>query len=266
MKKTVYLKTLALGTALLLTTGCANAKQRVETAVTEIASELPTEDVTEQDIDDTEQADEDIKTTDVDPEGAKKLVGEGFVENFKDYKITTKDITAQVNYGHKKMTEKRDVDIIVIHSSYHAAKDTFNTQGVINQFKRYDVAPHYLISRDGTVWQMVKENDVAWQAGKSQIPGTNRTSLNGTSIGIEVMSTKHNAPTKAQYEALTALVAGIRERHNIKYLLRHADIAPTRRDDPWGFDWVNWVSLVKATSGDGLVYFTSKVKNIDSFK
>lgn len=266
MKKTVYIKSLTLGLSMLLTTGCANAKQHVASAVAEISNEIAAEETPQQDYGDTEQTDEDVTPTGELPESAKKLVGEDFIASFKDYEIKEKDITAQVSYGHKKMEEKRDVDIIIIHSSYHAAKDTFNTQGVINQFKRYNVAPHYLISRDGTVWKMVEENDVAWQAGKSQIPGTNRTGLNNTSIGIEVMSTKHNAPTKAQYEALTALVAGIRERHHIKYLLRHADIAPTRRDDPWGFDWINWVELVKATSGDGFVYFTTKVKNIASFK
>lgn len=200
------------------------------------------------------------------PEEARALVGEDFINAPQAYELRTKDITRQTTYGHRTMEPGRKVDIIVVHSSYHAAKDTFNTQGVIGQFRHYDVAPHYLISRDGTVYKMVEEKDVAWQAGKSQIPGTQRKNLNGSSIGIEVMSTKHNGPTRAQYEALTALVAGIRQRHPIKYLLRHGDIAPARRDDPWGFNWPAFVKLVEATSGDGLVYFTTKMHNIATFK
>ncbi len=200
------------------------------------------------------------------PEEARALVSDGFADSLQAYKLRMKDITRQTTYGHRTMAPGRKVDIIVIHSSYHAAKDTFNTQGVIGQFRHYDVATHYLISRDGTVYKMVEEKDVAWQAGKSQLPGTQRTNLNTTSIGIEVMSTKHNGPTRAQYEALTALVAGIRQRHPIKYLLRHGDIAPARRDDPWGFNWPAFVKLVEATSGDGLVYFTHKMHNIATFK
>lgn len=266
MKKRILFSTILLAGAMQLTAGCNDAGSKVMPALSPVSNEAAaesTEVAANGEANIAKTADDEPEDL---PESALKLVGENFIDNYKDYALRTKDITAQVNYGHKKSEEKRDVDIIIIHSSYHAAKDTFNTQGVINQFKHYNVAPHYLISRDGTVYQMVKENDIAWQAGKSQIPGTNRTNLNGTSIGIEVMSTKHNGPTKAQYEALTALVNGIRQRHDIKYLLRHGDIAPTRRDDPWGFDWTNFVKIVKATGGGGFQYFTGKLKNIATFK
>lgn len=252
MKKRVLFSAALLVIALQLTTGCNDVRGKLQSAFgASDSAQVATAD---------EPHPEDI------PESARKLVNKNFIDDYKNYTIRLKDITDEVNYGHKTMPEERDVDIIVIHSSYHAAKDTFNTQGVINQFKRYDVAAHYLISRDGTVYQMVKEKDIAWQAGKSALPGTDRTNLNSTSIGIEVMSTKHNGPTKTQYEALTALVNSIRSRHDIKYLVRHADIAPTRRDDPWGFDWANFVRLVEGTGGGGFTYFTTKVKNIDSFK
>ena len=166
----------------------------------------------------------------------------------QDTTLKIEDITAKVPYGHRLANRTADdVDIIVIHSNYHEpsfkngvnSADTFSTKGCIAQFKYYDVAPHYMVCRDASILRMVKEKDVAWQAGKSSLPGTNRTMLNPTSIGIEVVSTKTNGPTKAQYAALLALVKDICSRYNIHYVVRHADIAPTRRDDPWGFDW-NW--------------------------
>lgn len=185
-----------------------------------------------------------------------------------DDELAIKDITAQVPYGHRKANRTaKDVDIIVIHSNYHVPsfsepRDTFSTEGCIAQFKHYDVAAHYMVCRDATILRMVKEKDVAWQAGKSSLPGTNRTMLNPTSIGIEVVSTKTNGPTEAQYKALIALVKDICSRYEIKYLVRHADIAPTRRDDPWGFDW-NWFCDQIQLYYPNIKVFRHKVKDLD---
>lgn len=157
--------------------------------------------------------------------------------------LVIRDITEEVPYGHRWAVRSRgDVDIIVMHSSFHVPHflmeaDSFDTQAVIAQFRHYKTAGHYLVERDGTVLRMVDEREVAFQAGRSRLPGTNRTNLNQSSIGIEVISSKTNGPTPAQYRALIALVKDICTRFDIHYLVRHADIANDRRDDPWGFDW-----------------------------
>lgn len=181
--------------------------------------------------------------------------------------LVIKDITDQVPYGHEVMNRNpKDIDIIVIHSNYHvptkADPDTFSTKGCIAQFRHYNVAAHYMVCRDATILRMVKEKDKAWQAGKSSLPGTNRTMLNPSSIGIEVVSTKTNGPTKEQYKALIALVKDICSRYDIKYMVRHADIAPTRRDDPWGFDW-NWFCDQILLDYPNITVFRHKVKNLD---
>lgn len=163
------------------------------------------------------------------------------------------DITSQVNYGHRRAHRTAaDVDIIVIHSNYHMPefsepRDTFSTEGCIAQFRYYNTAAHYMVCRDARILRMVKEKDVAWQAGRSRLPGTDRTMLNATSIGIEVVSTKTNGPTQAQYRALIALVRDICSRYDIHYIVRHADIAPDRRDDPWGFDWLWFADQIQQT-------------------
>lgn len=152
--------------------------------------------------------------------------------------LMPKDISKQVNFGHRVANRAaNDIDIIVIHSCHSIEADSFSTEGCINQFRKYHVAPHYLISRDGAVIKMVNESDIALHAGRSRLPGTNRTKLNDTSIGIEIINTKHSEPTYMQYRALYKLVSDICKRHPIRYVVRHSDIAPIRKDDPWCFNW-----------------------------
>lgn len=166
--------------------------------------------------------------------------------------VIIKDITAEVPYGHRTADRSAsDIDIIVLHSNYHVPSfcppaDSFSTEGCIEQFRYYDTAAHYMVCRDASVLRMVKEKDIAWQAGRSRLPGTDRTSLNATSLGIEVVSTKTNGPTQQQYRALIALVKDICARYDIHYIVRHADIAPGRRDDPWGFDWSWFADQIQA--------------------
>ena len=151
--------------------------------------------------------------------------------------IEIKDITNEVSYGHNPEA-KPNVDVIVLHSCYHAdSPDTFSIEGVIKQFIQYDVASHYLIARDGLILRLVSEDHVAWHAGKSALPTTKRTGLNATSIGIETICSKWNGPTEEQYTALAGLVNDICERYEINYIVSHEDIAPTRRSDPWCFNW-----------------------------
>lgn len=50
--------------------------------------------------------------------------------------------------------------------------------------------------------------------------------------------TSHNeSPTKQQNEAILNLVKNIKNKYVIKFVLRHSDIAPMRKTDPWNFDW-----------------------------
>ncbi len=161
--------------------------------------------------------------------------------------LAVTDITAETDYGHQT---ERTIDIIVIHSNYFVGKDSLSTQGCIAQFRKYDVAPHYLIERNGNIIKMVDEKHIAWHAGKSLLPGTERTFLNATSIGIEIINTTYLPPSEEQYESLLRLVNDIRSRRNIKYLMRHSDIAPDRKTDPWCFDWNTFCQRVRDTSGD----------------
>ena len=64
-----------------------------------------------------------------------------------------------------------------------------------------------------------------------------RTNVNDFSIGVEMINTMDGEYTSDQYDALNQLIASLKKKYSIKYILGHDDIAPGRKTDPWGIDW-----------------------------
>ena len=157
-----------------------------------------------------------------------------------------KIIDKRVNFGFRP-TQNRNIDVVIVHSVYNASGgDKYNVDLVINQFSHYGVSSHYIIGRDGAIYRLVKEKDVSFQAGKSSLPD-GRTNVNSCSIGIELITTKDSldAPTELQIKSLTALVKDIQSRYKIKYMLRHSDIAPGRKTDPWNMNWEDFLKTIE---------------------
>ena len=141
-----------------------------------------------------------------------------------------------VSWGFVKASG-RSIDTVVIHSTYNATGgDPFSVSKIIDIYKSYGVSPHYLVARDGTVYRMVDEKNIAYHAGDSEMPD-GRSNVNAFSIGIEVIGKDDGSPSDEQYDALKKLIADIETRHTIKHILGHSDIAPGRKSDPWGFSW-----------------------------
>lgn len=94
------------------------------------------------------------------------------------------------------------------------------------------VSAHYLIARDGTVYQLVDESKRAWHGGLSYWGG--QTDLNSASLGIELDNTGEEDFPAVQIDALVALLERVTARHAIprSNLLAHGDIAPGRKVDP----------------------------------
>lgn len=133
----------------------------------------------------------------------------------------------------------RVIDTVVIHSSYNAAGgDIYSVPNLIRIYERYGVSAHYLIDRQGTVYRLVQEQDISYHAGVSKMPD-GRTGINDFSIGIELMNTKQDRYTEAQYRALQALIADLKLRYPIRSVVGHGQIAPERRSDPWNFHWAS---------------------------
>lgn len=145
----------------------------------------------------------------------------------------------------KRTVENRNITAIIVHSTYNSdSGGKYDIDLIIKQFSHYRVSSHYVIGRDGIIYRLVKEKDVAFHAGKSQLPN-GQTGLNSRSIGIELMTSKEEAPTEQQIKSLTILINDIKKRYKIEYILRHSDIAPNRKTDPWNMDWDGFLQGLK---------------------
>jgi len=165
------------------------------------------------------------------PVERNKTIGEP-VANSSSLKIKDK----LMSFGFQK-ANGRSIDTIIIHSSYDAlGSDPYSVSGIIKEYEDYGVSAHYLIGRDGTIYRLVQEKDIAYHAGVSSVPD-GRTGVNAFSIGIELVNTKTDKYTDDQYQTLNKLLTRLKSDYKIKYILGHNQIAPDRKDDPWNFDW-----------------------------
>ena len=105
-----------------------------------------------------------------------------------------------------------------------------------------NVSAHYLVDRDGCIYNLVDESKRAWHAGLGSWAGLN--DINSRSIGIEIVNAGLTADGKrepfpaAQIDAVIKLCKDIQSRYTIKYVLGHSDVAPQRKQDPGeAFPW-----------------------------
>jgi len=95
-----------------------------------------------------------------------------------------------------------------------------SAQAAINWFKdpRAGASSHYIVDYDGTVYQMVKEKDIAWHAGN--------WAYNEHSIGIEHAGyAEQKMFTEEEYRASAKLVAHLLKKYNVS--LQHLEgLAP----------------------------------------
>lgn len=180
-----------------------------------------------------EQTPKDEKKIESVPEKEVAVPKEEVIEE-KD--ASFKIINKLVDFGFQKSTG-RNIDTIIVHSSYNSlGGDVYDVGAIIDIYEQYGVAAHYLIGRDGKIYRLVEDKNIAYHAGVSQVPD-GRKNVNDFSIGIELVNTKTDKFTDKQYDALSKLVDQIKKENKIKYVLGHDQIAPGRKDDPWNFDW-----------------------------
>ncbi|SMC93163.1 N-acetylmuramoyl-L-alanine amidase [Primorskyibacter flagellatus] len=101
-----------------------------------------------------------------------------------------------------------------------------------------EVSAHYVISRCGTVWQLVDEEMRAWHAGAGAWGGV--SDVNSRSVGIELANTGAEPFPEPQMAALEDLLRGITARWQVppERVIGHSDLAPGRKIDPGPrFDW-----------------------------
>lgn len=157
-------------------------------------------------------------------------------------------INRKLDFGFIQIDTLRCPDVVIIHSSY-CPEDSFNLACILGLYKKYDVSAHYIIDRDGIIYNLVAENNISHHAGKGILPDGS-IKVNTRSIGIELVNTKIGKYTELQYQSLAKLTNKIAQNYGLKYVLGHSDIAPDRKSDPWNFDWVKFRLMLSTGTGN----------------
>jgi len=100
------------------------------------------------------------------------------------------------------------------------------------QSKVAKVSSHYVISKNGKIFQLVEDFNIAWHAGVSK--WEKDINLNSKSIGIELVNNGFEKFPLKQIKSLIILLKHLKKKHKIKkkYVLGHSHIAPQRKIDP----------------------------------
>ena len=146
------------------------------------------------------------------------------------------------NFDKKKRLNKNITAIIIHYTGMQSERESIKRL----TSTRSKVSCHYLINRSGKILKMVRDENIAWHAGKSM--WGNYKNLNKNSIGIELVNKGHKFGyqtfPKIQIKKLVKLCKFLMKKYNIKkkLVLGHSDIAPLRKIDPGEkFPW-NYLS------------------------
>lgn len=151
---------------------------------------------------------------------------------------------------------KSPIDMIVFHAT--ATKTLEETLSIfIEKEEGGRVSSHYVIDRDGTIYQVIPEEKRAWHAGISKWKDI-KEDINSHSIGIEFQCPPTGERTftefsKEQIESGLLLCEDIMKRYKIKpeNVVAHSDIAPDRKFDPGStFPWEVFVQKGLAANPD----------------
>lgn len=167
--------------------------------------------------------------------------------------------TDSLNYGKYPVGTTnfnlRKPNYVVIH---HTAQDSVQQTLKTFTLPRTQVSAHYVISRDGEIYQMLNDYFRGWHGGAGM--WGNNSDLNSSSIGIELDNNGYEEFSEPQIQSLLAVLDQLKEKFNIpaKNFIGHSDIAPSRKVDPnANFPWQRL-----AEEGYGLWYDEEKVANL----
>ena len=136
------------------------------------------------------------------------------------------------NFNSKKRNFKQIKFIIFHYTGMKKESDAIERLTNIQS----EVSSHYLIKNNGEIVVLVPDLYEAWHAGVSS--WKNFKSLNKNSIGIEISNPGHNFNykkfSKKQIQSILKLSKFLIKNYkiNLKNILGHSDIAPSRKKDP----------------------------------
>lgn len=151
-----------------------------------------------------------------------------------------------------------------------------NFEDALNKLlcKEAEVSAHYLIKKNGEIFQLVREDKIAWHAGQSYWHGLEK--LNQNSIGIELDNSGVESFPQAQIDSCLKLCKYLKNKYNMSAsnFIGHSDIAPERKIDPGiFFDWQLFAKHgfgiwhdCKTTGSEELYSFAAKGSYIESLQ
>lgn len=148
--------------------------------------------------------------------------------------------------GSVNMSIRKPNYVIIHHTAQESVDQTLKTFTIT----KTAVSAHYVVGRDGKVYQMVNDYLRAQHAGAGK--WGNVTDMNSCSIGIEMDNNgTTDIWTDVQINSLCSLLSTLKKKYNIPTanFIGHADFAPTRKPDPNNFPW-----KILAKKGFGLWY------------
>ena len=161
----------------------------------------------------------------------------------------------------KKRRSNKSITVIIIHYT-GMQSERESLQRLVSPSSK--VSCHYLINRKGLIFKLVKDENIAWHAGKSM--WRKFRNLNKNYIGIALVNRGHRfgyqAFPKAQITTLIQLCKILKKKYKIKnkFILGHSDVSPLRKIDPGEkFPW-------KYLSSKGIGVFPHKIKKFKENK
>jgi len=124
--------------------------------------------------------------------------------------------------------------IIIHHTAQDSLEQTLHTFTVPHT----QVSAHYVVGRNGEVYQMLNDYLRGWHAGAGTWGSV--TDINSVSLGIELDNNGNEPFSEAQIYSLLNLLERLKTTYNIPAanFLAHADVAPARKNDPSAhFPW-----------------------------
>ena len=130
----------------------------------------------------------------------------------------------------KNFDERRPVVIVLHYTEQDSVEQSLDTLRTQNSGGR--VSAHYLLGKDGKLYQLVSDERRAWHAGAGSWGAI--TDLNNASIGIEIDNDGKSPFPEVQIDSLIVLLRDLTQRLRIPptQVIGHSDLAPTRKVDP----------------------------------
>ncbi|MFD3969395.1 MULTISPECIES: N-acetylmuramoyl-L-alanine amidase [Streptomyces] len=157
-----------------------------------------------------------------------------------DYAGATWVAASEANWRRADRPDDFRIDRVII----HVTQGSFDSAVRVFQDPSHRAATHYIVGQDGRVVQMIRELDVAYQAG-------NR-SFNERAVGIEHEGfvDRPKDLTEEMYEASARLTASICARYDIpidrEHIIGHVEVPGTDHTDPGPhWDWDRYLKLVR---------------------